>query len=190
MGVAPPRAWGRITTILPRAHGGNMDNKELGAGATIYFPVFNEGGLFSVGDGHGAQGDGELSVTAVETALTGRFRLSVRDDMQIGHPRAETAEHYITMGFDEDLDDAVKMALRDMIAWLGDAARPLPQRRLHALQLRRRHARDADGQHQQGRALRAGEIGPRLASHKFSDAPANPAARIAERGDLVSFARR
>lgn len=120
MGVAPPRAWGRITTIIPRAHGGNMDNKELGAGATVYFPVFNDGGLFSVGDGHGAQGDGELCVTAVETALRGRFRLSVRSDMRLENPRAETAEHYITMGFDEDLDDAVKTALRDMIRWLGE----------------------------------------------------------------------
>jgi acetamidase/formamidase len=120
MGVAPPPAWGRITTIIPRAHGGNMDNKELGVGASLYFPVFVEGGLFSVGDGHGAQGDGEVSVTAVETALTGRFRFSVRSDMELAQPRAETAESYITMGFDEDLDDAVKTALRDMIRWLGE----------------------------------------------------------------------
>ncbi len=120
MGVAPPPAWGRITTTMPRAHGGNMDNKELGAGATIHFPVFVEGGRFSAGDGHGVQGDGEVCVTAVETALTGRFRLSVRDDMQLTQPRAETAGHYITMGFDEDLDDAVKAALRDMIRWLGE----------------------------------------------------------------------
>ena len=97
-----------------------MDNKELGQGASVYFPVFNEGALFSVGDGHGVQGDGEVCVTAVETALTGRFRLSVRDDMSLSQPRAETAEHYITMGFDEDLDDAVKTALRDMIRWLGE----------------------------------------------------------------------
>ncbi len=120
MGVAPPPAWGRITTIIPRAHGGNMDNKELGQGASVYFPIFNEGALFSVGDGHGVQGDGEVCVTAVETALTGRLRLSVREDMELSQPRAETAEHYITMGFDEDLDDAVKTALRDMIRWLGE----------------------------------------------------------------------
>ncbi len=120
MGVAPPPAWGRITTVMPRAHGGNMDNKELGVGASIYFPVFNDGALFSVGDGHGVQGDGEVCVTAVETALTGRLRLSVRTNMELSQPRAETPERYITMGFDEDLDDAVKAALRDMIRWLGE----------------------------------------------------------------------
>jgi acetamidase/formamidase len=120
MGVAPPPTWGRITTVMPRAHGGNMDNRELGVGTSIYFPVFNEGALFSVGDGHGVQGDGEVCVTAVETALTGRLRFSVRSEMELSQPRAETAERYITMGFDEDLDDAVKAALRDMIRWLGE----------------------------------------------------------------------
>lgn len=120
MGVSPPPAWERITTVMPRAHGGNMDNRALTAGATVYFPVFNEGGLFWVGDGHAVQGDGEVCVTAVETALTGRFRLFVLDDMELTHPRAETESHYITMGFHEDLDDAVKQALRDMIRWLGE----------------------------------------------------------------------
>jgi acetamidase/formamidase len=120
LAVAPPPEWGRITTVMPRAHGGNMDNKELKPGATVYFPVFNEGGLFSVGDGHGAQGDGEVCVTAVETALTGSFRLSVRSDTELARPRAEDADNYITMGFDEDLDDAVRQALRDMIEWIGE----------------------------------------------------------------------
>jgi acetamidase/formamidase len=121
IGVAPPAAWGRVTTVQPRAHGGNMDNKELRPGTTVYFPVFNEGGLLSVGDGHGMQGDGEVCVTAVETALTGTFRLSVRNDMELARPRAEDAERYITMGFDEDLDDAVRQALRDMIRWVHEA---------------------------------------------------------------------
>jgi acetamidase/formamidase len=120
MGVAPPAKWGRITSVIPRAHGGNMDNKELGPGTTIYYPVFNEGALFSVGDGHGVQGDGEVCLTAIETALTGKFRLTVRKDMHLQMPRAETAAHYITMGFDEDLDDALKQALRDMIVWIGE----------------------------------------------------------------------
>src|ERR1700682_3157747 len=120
MGVAPPPNWGRITSIIPRAMGGNMDNKELVAGTKVYFPVFNEGALFSVGDGHGVQGDGEVCITAVETALAGKFRLTVRKDMKLTAPRAETATHYITMGFDEDLDDAVKQALRDMIRWIGE----------------------------------------------------------------------
>ncbi|WP_454633018.1 acetamidase/formamidase family protein [Bradyrhizobium cenepequi] len=120
MGVAPPANWGRITSVIPRAMGGNMDNKELVAGTKVYFPVFNEGALFSVGDGHGAQGDGEVCITAVETALTGHFKLTVRDDMTLAAPRAETPTHYVTMGFDEDLDDAVRQALRDMIRWIGE----------------------------------------------------------------------
>ncbi len=119
MGVAPPKNWGRITSIMPRAHGGNMDNKELVAGTTVYFPVFNDGALFSIGDGHGVQGDGEVCISAVETALSGRFRFSVRRDMKLTAPRAETPTHYLTMGFDEDLDDALKQALRDMIRWIG-----------------------------------------------------------------------
>jgi acetamidase/formamidase len=118
--VAPPPNWGRITSIIPRAMGGNMDNKELVAGTKLYFPVFNDGALFSIGDGHGVQGDGEVCITAVETALTGRFRLSVRKDMELTVPRAESPTHYITMGFDEDLDDAVRQALRDMIRWIGE----------------------------------------------------------------------
>ena len=81
MGVAPPPAWGRISTIEPRAHGGNLDCKELVAGTTLYLPIHAEDALFSVGDGHGAQGDGEVNVTAIETALEGRFRLTLRDDM-------------------------------------------------------------------------------------------------------------
>jgi acetamidase/formamidase len=120
MGVAPPPVWGRVTSIVPRAFGGNLDNKDLVPGATIYFPVFNEGALLTVGDGHGAQGDGEVCITAIETALTGKFRVTVRKDMHLKMPRAETPTHYMTMGFDEDLDDALKQALRDMIAWIQE----------------------------------------------------------------------
>lgn len=118
MGVAPPPNWGRISTIQPRAHGGNIDNKELVAGTTLYLPVFNEGAMFSCGDGHGAQGDGEVCVTAIETALEGTFQLSLRDDFSIQFPRAETPTHLITMGMHEDLDRCVEMALRDMITWI------------------------------------------------------------------------
>jgi acetamidase/formamidase len=115
MGVAPPPAWGRINTIIPRAHGGNLDNKELVAGSTLFLPVFVEGALFSCGDGHGAQGDGEVCVTAIETALQGTFELIVRDDLAFTYPRAETPEHYITMGMDPDLDQCAVIALRDML---------------------------------------------------------------------------
>ncbi|NNK79091.1 MAG: acetamidase/formamidase family protein [Litoreibacter sp.] len=118
MGVAPPVNWGRISTIQPRAHGGNIDNKELVAGTTLYLPVFAEGALFSCGDGHGAQGDGEVCVTAIETALEGTFRLVLRDDLDLSYPRAETPTHLITMGMHEDLDRCAEMALRDMISWI------------------------------------------------------------------------
>lgn len=116
MAVAPPRNWGRISTIEPRVHGGNLDNKELVAGTTLYLPVQAEGALFSCGDGHGAQGDGEVCVTAIETALQGRFRLTVRRDMDVTYPEAETPTHLITMGMHPDLDTCVEIALRRMIA--------------------------------------------------------------------------
>ncbi|MDX1718284.1 MAG: acetamidase/formamidase family protein, partial [Anderseniella sp.] len=95
-----------------------LDNKELVAGSTLYLPIHVDGALFSCGDGHGAQGDGEVCVTAIETALQGTFRLSVRDDLQLSYPRAETPTHVITMGMHEDLDRCAEMALRDMIAWI------------------------------------------------------------------------
>ena len=120
MAVAPPAAWGRISTIEPRAHGGNLDNKELVAGSTLYLPVMAEGGLFSCGDGHGAQGDGEVCVTAIETALQGRFRLTIRRDMDVTYPEAETPTHLITMGMHPDLDVCVEIALRRMITLLSD----------------------------------------------------------------------
>jgi acetamidase/formamidase len=122
MGVAPPPNWGRISSIMPRAHAGNIDNKELVAGTTLYLPIFNEGALFSCGDGHGAQGDGEVCITAIETALRGTFQFIVRDDLSFTYPRAETPTHYITMGMDPDLDQCSVMALRDMIVLLGEKA--------------------------------------------------------------------
>jgi acetamidase/formamidase len=122
MGVAPPPGWGRITSLVPQACGGNLDNKELGAGATLYLPVFVEGAMFSCGDGHGVQGDGEVCVTAIETALQGTFAFVVRNDLRFTYPRAETATHYITMGMDPDLDQCAVIALRDMIVLLGEQA--------------------------------------------------------------------
>jgi len=120
MGVAPPPAWGRVTSIVPRAFGGNLDNKELGAGAKLFLPVFVPGALFSCGDGHGVQGDGEVCVTAIETALQGRFAFRLRKDLRLSYPRAETATHYITMYMDPDLDRCAENAVRDMIALLGE----------------------------------------------------------------------
>jgi len=126
-GVAPPKDWGRQDSIRPRAFGGNMDNKELTAGTTVYFPVFVEGALFSAGDGHAVQGDGEVCLTAVETALTGRFALNLLKGRSLKLPRAEKPDCWITMAFDEDLDDAAKQALREMIRLIGELSGLKPQ---------------------------------------------------------------
>ena len=116
MAVAPPAAWGMINSPPPRRNGGNMDNKELVAGTTLYLPIHTDGALFSCGDGHGVQGDGEVCITAIETGLIGTFELIVRDDMApLEWPMAETPTHVMTMAFDPDLDDCVVIALRDMI---------------------------------------------------------------------------
>ena len=115
MAVAPPPGWGMVSTLPPRRNGGNLDNKELVKGTTLYLPIHHDGALFSVGDGHGAQGDGEVCVTAIETGLIGTFELHLRDDMTLEWPIAETPTHMITMAFDPDLDDCVVIALRDMI---------------------------------------------------------------------------
>jgi acetamidase/formamidase len=120
MGVAPPPSYGTISTIQPREHGGNLDNKELGAGATLYLPVWARGALFSAGDGHGVQGDGEVCINALEMCLTGTFTLILHKKRGgaplLAYPRAETPTHHVTMGMNEDLDLAMKQALREMIA--------------------------------------------------------------------------
>ena len=122
MGLAPPAGWGKMTSVAPEAAGGNLDNKELVAGTTLYLPVHASGGLFSCGDGHGAQGDGEVCITAIETALEGTFVFDLIEDPGFDYPRAETPDHYITMGMDPDLDQCSVKALREMIDWLGAKA--------------------------------------------------------------------
>jgi acetamidase/formamidase len=114
--VAPPPHWGRVASIQPRKFGGNMDNKELQAGTTLYLPVFAAGALFSAGDGHAVQGDGEVCITALETGLTGTFRLTVRKDLGYPYPFAESPTHLISIGMHEDLDEAARIALREMIS--------------------------------------------------------------------------
>jgi acetamidase/formamidase len=116
MGVAPPQAAGTVSSIPPGRHGGNIDNKELIPGATLYLPVHVDGALFSVGDGHGAQGDGEVCLTAIETGLVGTFELHLHKAKTLAWPYAETPTHLITMAFDPDLNACVAIALRDMIA--------------------------------------------------------------------------
>lgn len=120
LGVAPPANYGVISSIEPREHGGNIDLKELQAGSILYLPIWNEGALFSVGDGHAIQGDGEVCLTALETSLTGTFELRLRTDMTLRLPRAETATHEITMAFDPDLDDAATRALRQMVGLIRE----------------------------------------------------------------------
>ncbi len=115
LAVAPPPHWGRVPSIQPRKFGGNMDNKELQAGTTLYLPVFTPGALFSAGDGHAVQGDGEVCITALETGLTGTFRLTVRKDLGYARPFAESPTHLISIGLDGDLDEAARIAVREMI---------------------------------------------------------------------------
>ena len=118
LAVAPPASFGRQNSKEPREFGGNIDCKELTAGSTIYLPVWNDGALFSTGDGHAAQGDGEVNGTAIETSLQGTFEFRVRKDLGWKMPRAETATHLIAFGLDADLDDAARGALRQMIDWI------------------------------------------------------------------------
>lgn len=122
MGVAPPPVYGRISTAPPREHAGNLDNKELVAGTTLFLPVHAKGALFSAGDGHGVQGDGEVCISALEICLDGAFTLILHKKGAkegVAFPRAETPTHYISMGMNEDLDLAMKQALREMIAFIA-----------------------------------------------------------------------
>jgi acetamidase/formamidase len=117
-----PDAAAPVPTAFPGPHGGNMDCKELTTGTTLYLPVFVPGALFSVGDGHGAQGDGEVDGAAVETGMDRlELRLTVRKGMSIARPRAETAEALLFLAFDEDLDRAIVVATRDAIEFLEQA---------------------------------------------------------------------
>lgn len=118
MTVAPAEE-GPIGTRVPGDFGGNIDITELVEGSVLYLPVFRPGALFSAGDGHSAQGDGEVDLSAAETSLVGELTFDVRRDFSIQRPMAETPTHIITTGFDEDLDEAVKIATRDMIGWLS-----------------------------------------------------------------------
>jgi acetamidase/formamidase len=115
MGVAPPEASGRVSSAPPGIHAGNLDNKELVAGTTLFIPVHVRGALFEVGDGHAGQGNGEVDITALETSLIGTLQFFVRNDKHLRWPRAETPTHYIAMGIDKDLTEATKIAVREAI---------------------------------------------------------------------------
>jgi acetamidase/formamidase len=118
IGVAPPAAMGRISSAPPGMHAGNLDNKELVAGTTLYIPVWAKGALLEIGDGHAGQGNGEVDITALETSLTGKLKLIVRKDLHLTMPRAETPTHWIAMGIDTSLVAATKQAVRQAIDFL------------------------------------------------------------------------
>src|SRR3954463_15683780 len=120
MGVAPAAALGRVSSNPPSRHAGNLDNKELVAGTTLYIPVFVRGALLEVGDGHAAQGDGEVDQTAIETNLEGRLQIVVRKDMKLEWPRAETPTHWIAMGTDTSLVVATRTAIHEMVKLLQE----------------------------------------------------------------------
>ena len=118
IGIAPAPELGRLSSNPPGRHAGNLDNRELIAGSTLYIPVFAPGALFEIGDGHAAQGDGEVDQTAIETSLRGRLQLTVRKDMKLKWPRAETPTDYISMATDPDLVVATKTAIQEMVDFL------------------------------------------------------------------------
>lgn len=118
IGDAPPEAAGRINSGPPWMHAGNLDNKWLVAGTTLYIPVNASGALFWAGDGHAGQGDGEVDITAMETSLIGTFQLIDRKDIHLLWPRAETPDCYIAMGINADLTKATDMAVHQMIDFL------------------------------------------------------------------------
>ncbi len=118
MGVAPPKEAGRINSAPPWIHAGNLDNKELVAGTKLFIPIHVKGALFEIGDGHAAQGNGEVDITAIETSLKGTLQLILRKDMHLTWPRGETDTHIITMGTDRNLTAATRIAVREMIDYL------------------------------------------------------------------------
>jgi len=138
MAVAPDPVVGQPGVTVPGVQGsrppgpfgGNLDVKDLKAGTTVYLPVFHPGALFYVGDGHGAQGDGEVSGTAIEQSLTGTFRLTVHKDRTIAGPQAENADHYILMGIDLDLDRAARHAVWEVVNFLVEEKGLTPARAL------------------------------------------------------------
>jgi acetamidase/formamidase len=121
-GVAPDQP-GRISTVPPGRHGGNIDNWRIGAGATMYYPVQVDGALFSVGDPHISQGDGEISGTAIEASLDVLMQVSICRDFAFPSPLLETADCWIVHGFNEDLTLAMRDAALDMLHFLTERQR-------------------------------------------------------------------
>jgi acetamidase/formamidase len=118
VGVAPPPSAGRRSSLPPDDHGGNMDIKDLIPGSRVFLPVFVDGALVSLGDGHAAQGDGEVGGTAVETSLRGRVQIFLHPDKTIKWPRVETPTYYASFGAHRDLMEATKIAVDEMTTFL------------------------------------------------------------------------
>ena len=119
MGVAPPEAMGRVSSAPPGIYAGNLDNKDLVAGTSLFIPVHVPGALFVAGDGHAGQGNGEVDITALETSLVGTFQFVVHKGMKLDWPRGETPTHYIAMGLNPDLTEALRLAVREAIQFLA-----------------------------------------------------------------------
>jgi acetamidase/formamidase len=121
MGTCPPDSEGPTRKSGPPGlFGGNLDCKDLRAGATLYLPVFQKGALFYTGDSHAAQGDGEVTISAIETANTATFQFILHKGKTLKGPRAETATHYLTFGLDPDLDAAMRNATVESIEFLKE----------------------------------------------------------------------
>ena len=120
MGVAPTPAMGRISTSPLGVHTGNIDNKDLVAGTTLFMPVYAVGALFSVGDAHAAQGQGEVDLSAIETGNRGKFQFILRKDLKLTWPRGETPTHWMVMGLNPNLEEAMKIAVRETILFLTE----------------------------------------------------------------------
>jgi acetamidase/formamidase len=118
IGVAPPASMGRINASVPGVHGGNMDNRDLVAGTSLFLPVHAPGALLSIGDGHASQGDGEVALSAIETSLKGEIQVVLHKGKRQGWPRAETPTHYMAIGLHENLDQAVKIAVKEMLDFI------------------------------------------------------------------------
>jgi acetamidase/formamidase len=120
MATGPALSLGKVNSAPPGAYGGNIDLNELTEGSVLYLPVHVPGALFMTGDGHACQGDGEVNLTAIETSLTGTFRFDLIKQKFLTLPRAETQTHWITMGLHENLDDAMRICVRETVKFLGE----------------------------------------------------------------------
>jgi acetamidase/formamidase len=118
IGVAPPANMGRVPSGPPNVFGGNIDCRDLGAGSALFLPVHVPGALLSIGDGHAAQGHGEVCVSAVETSLKGEVQVILHKGQRLRWPRGETPTHFFTMGLHPDLDEAAKIATSEMLDFL------------------------------------------------------------------------